>query len=63
MFERYTKFHECGTWSAPIPHESLPPSATVLDTMSTFEIKRTDHPTIWDLNYRPCSNDNPMIQG
>ena len=53
MFERYTKFHKCGTWSAPIPRKNLPPDATVLDAVSTFKIKKTDHPTMWDLNYRP----------
>ena len=46
MFERYTKFHECGTWSAPIPRSQLPPGATVLDVVSTFKIKKTDHPTM-----------------
>ena len=63
MFERYTKFHECGTWSTPIPRSSLPPGATVLDAVSTFKIKKTDHPTMWDLNYRPCSNGGPIVQG
>ena len=63
MFERYTKFHSCGTWSAPLPRSQLPQNATVLDAVSTFKIKKTDHPTIWDLNYRPCSNGGPMVQG
>ena len=63
MFERYTKFHECGTWSAPILRKSIPPDATVLDAVSTFKIKKTDHPTMWDLNFRPCSNGGPMVQG
>ena len=63
MFERYTKFHSCGTWSAPLSRKELPPNATVLDAVSTFKIKKTEHPTMWDLNYCPCSNGAPMIQG
>ena len=63
MFERYTKFHSCGTWSAPLPRSQLPQNATVLDAVSTFKTKKSDHPTMWDLNYRRCCNGGPMVQG
>ena len=63
MFERYTKFHNAGTWSAPIQRSKLPANAIILDAVSTFKIKQTDSPTMWDLNYRPCSNGGPMKKG
>ena len=63
MFERFTKYYNAGTWSAPIPRSSLPPNATVLDAVSTFKIKTTDNPNMWDLYYRPCSNGGPMKKG
>ena len=46
-----------------VSRKILPPSTAVLDAVSTFKIKKTDHPTMWDLNYRSCSNVSPMIQG
>ena len=63
MYERYTRFHTCGTWSAPIPRKNLPPNATILDAVATFKIKPTDHPTTWNLNYCPCSNGEPIVKG
>ena len=63
LFERYLKNHNVGLLSAPVPRRKLPPEAIILRSVSTFKVKATEIPDIWDLYFRVCADGSKMIQG
>ena len=63
VFERYLKNHNVGLLSAPVLRKLLPPEAIILRSVSTFKVKSTEVPDIWDLYFRVCADGSKMIQG
>ena len=58
--ERYTKNHRVGLWSAPIPRDKVLPDTSILRTVTTFKIKKTQVDNIWDFYVRVCADGSPM---
>ena len=63
IYERYTKNFAVGLWSIPISRAFIPKNAVVLPAVSTFKIKPTEAPDIWDFYFRLCANGSKMIKG
>lgn len=63
LYERYLKNHNVGLLSAPVPRRKLSPEAIILRSVSTFKVKATEVPDIWDLYFRVCADGSKTIQG
>ena len=63
IMERYIKNHQVGLWSIPMPLSLIPDNDTVLQAVSTFKVKHTEVPNIYELYFRLCANGSSMKQG
>ena len=63
LYERYLKNHNVGLLSAPVLRRLLPKEAIILRSVSTFKVKATELPDIWDLYFRVCADGAKMVQG